>query len=123
MAGGATDESGGGESVNPLKTTMQLVHLDPTEFRPHPLHWAERDWSETNCWQDMMIETLNVLGLDPVAAARIHPLDRLRGEPMDALQVSPRGSSEPSTASTSPSSTSGDRSSSTSRSPSGTASS
>jgi hypothetical protein len=55
--------------VNPVKTTMQLVHLDPTDFRPHPLHGAERDWTETNCWQDMMIETLNVLGLDPIAAA------------------------------------------------------
>lgn len=55
--------------MNPVKTTLQLVHLDPAEFRPHALHGSERDWTETNCWQDMMIETLSMLGLDPVAAA------------------------------------------------------
>jgi Domain of unknown function (DUF1839) len=47
---------------------MQLVQVDPTDHRPHALHHPERDWTDTNCWQDMMVETLNVLGLDPVAA-------------------------------------------------------
>jgi Domain of unknown function (DUF1839) len=50
-------------------STLQLFRLDPLDYRPHPVHRAERDWTETNCWQDMMIETLSVLGLDPVAAS------------------------------------------------------
>jgi hypothetical protein len=50
-------------------STLQLVQLDLGEFVPHPLHRAERDWSETNCWQDMMIEVLHLLDLDPVAPA------------------------------------------------------
>lgn len=49
--------------------TVQLLELDPTTYQPHPLHAAQRDWTETNCWQDMMIEVLHVLGLDPVAAS------------------------------------------------------
>lgn len=51
-----------------MSTLKQLVPLDLDEFEPHPLHRVDRDWSETNCWQDMMIEVLHVLGLDPVAA-------------------------------------------------------
>ena len=37
-------------------------------FRPHPLHGADRTWSETNCYVDVWIEVLHALGLDPVAA-------------------------------------------------------
>jgi hypothetical protein len=37
-------------------------------FRPHPLHAAERTWTETNCYVDVWIEVLHALGLDPVAA-------------------------------------------------------
>jgi hypothetical protein len=50
-------------------SSLQLVQLDPDEFEPHALHRAERDWTETNCWQDMMIEVLHLLDLDPVAPA------------------------------------------------------
>jgi Domain of unknown function (DUF1839) len=56
--------------VNAVRTsTLQLFQIDPVDFEPHGLHRADRDWTETNCWQDMMIETLSVLGLDPVAAS------------------------------------------------------
>jgi hypothetical protein len=48
---------------------LQLIPLAPGDFEPHLLHRAERDWSETNCWQDMMIEVLHLLDLDPVAPA------------------------------------------------------
>lgn len=49
--------------------TLQLIQLATADFEPHLLHRAERDWSETNCWQDMMIEVLHLLDLDPVAPA------------------------------------------------------
>lgn len=37
-------------------------------FRPHPLHGADRCWTETNCYIDVWIEVLNALGLPPEAA-------------------------------------------------------
>jgi Domain of unknown function (DUF1839) len=46
---------------------LEVFDLDPVRYEPHPLHGPERNWSETNCWLDMMIEVLHVLGLDPVA--------------------------------------------------------
>ncbi len=47
---------------------LQIFDLDPATYRPHRLHAPDRNWTETNCWLDMMIEVLHVLGLDPVAA-------------------------------------------------------
>jgi len=47
---------------------LQVFDLDPASYTPHPLHGPDRDWTETNCWLDMMIEVLHTLGLDPVAA-------------------------------------------------------
>jgi hypothetical protein len=47
---------------------LQIFDLDPATYQPHALHGAGRNWIETNCWQDMMVEVLHVLGLDPVAA-------------------------------------------------------
>lgn len=67
MAESATHATAGVQET-PV-STLQLVQLHPDEFEPHLLHRAERDWSETNCWQDMMIEVLHLLDLDPVAAA------------------------------------------------------
>jgi len=47
---------------------LQIFDLDPESYEPHRLHGPDRHWTETNCWTDMMIELLHVLGLDPVAA-------------------------------------------------------
>ncbi len=47
---------------------QQIFDLDPATYVPHRLHAPDRNWTETNCWLDMMIEVLHVLGLDPVAA-------------------------------------------------------
>ncbi|WP_226345634.1 DUF1839 family protein [Agilicoccus flavus] len=33
--------------------------------RPHPLHGPDRVWAETNCYVDVWIELLSLLGLDP----------------------------------------------------------
>ena len=46
-----------------------LPVLTAAGFTPHPLHAAERTWTETNCYVDVWIEVLHALGLDPVAAA------------------------------------------------------
>jgi Domain of unknown function (DUF1839) len=50
-------------------TGPRLLALDPTGYRPHPLHANERTWTETNCYVDLWIELLHALGLDPLAAA------------------------------------------------------
>jgi hypothetical protein len=50
-------------------TGLRLLALDPTGYRPHPLHASERTWTETNCYVDLWIELLHALDLDPLAAA------------------------------------------------------
>jgi hypothetical protein len=49
--------------------TVVLPTLTTAEFTPHPLHAAERTWTETNCYVDVWIEILHALGLDPLAGA------------------------------------------------------
>ena len=46
-----------------------LMPLDAATYRRHPLHDAERIWTETNCYVDLWIELLHALGLDPLAGA------------------------------------------------------
>ncbi|MGU3362125.1 DUF1839 family protein [Methylobacterium sp. M6A4_1b] len=42
--------------------------LDPaTPYLPHPLHAADRNWPETNCYVDLWIELLHGRGLVPEA--------------------------------------------------------
>lgn len=43
------------------------VPVDIDAHQRHPLHEGERDWAETNCYADVWIELLHVLGHDPVA--------------------------------------------------------
>ena len=38
------------------------------DYRPHRLHAGDRIWTQTNCYVDLWIELLNLVGLDPVAA-------------------------------------------------------
>jgi len=47
----------------------QLLDIDASTYRPHPLHSGERVWTETNCYVDLWIELLHALGLEPLAAA------------------------------------------------------
>ena len=51
-----------------LGTRSQLLEIDVSAYRPHPLHASERTWTETNCYVDLWIELLHSLGLDPLAA-------------------------------------------------------
>jgi hypothetical protein len=49
--------------------SVRLLDIDAATYEPHPLHSAERVWSETNCYVDLWIEVLHALGFDPLAAA------------------------------------------------------
>ena len=42
--------------------------LDPDTYQQHWLHTDQSDWPETNCYVDVWIELLHVLGHDPLAA-------------------------------------------------------
>jgi hypothetical protein len=46
---------------------VQVAPLDPASFARHRIHTAERDWAETNCYTDVMIEMLHALGFEPAA--------------------------------------------------------
>lgn len=46
----------------------RLLGLDPATYTPHPLHDADRAYSETNCYTDVVIELLHACGHEPTAA-------------------------------------------------------
>jgi hypothetical protein len=56
-----------------VRPTAPATHGPPApdveDYRPHPLHLRDRDWTETNCSVDAWIEVLHTLGLEPLAAA------------------------------------------------------
>ncbi|MBL8587686.1 MAG: DUF1839 family protein [Methylobacteriaceae bacterium] len=45
-----------------------IAGLEARVYAPHPLHGASRDWAETNCSVDLMIELVASLGRAPEAA-------------------------------------------------------
>jgi len=49
------------------KTLRQVAPLDPSTFARHRIHTDERDWAETNCYTDVMVELLHGLGHEPAA--------------------------------------------------------
>lgn len=47
---------------------ISALTLDASGYERSPLHRASATWSEKNCYADVWIEMLHVLGLDPIAA-------------------------------------------------------
>jgi hypothetical protein len=48
--------------------TKSLTGHDPAGYKPHFLHAGDRDYAETNCYTDILIELLHARGLEPLAA-------------------------------------------------------
>ena len=46
----------------------RIRDLNPATYGRHPIHAADRVWSETNCYVDVVAELLHGLGLEPLAA-------------------------------------------------------
>ncbi|MBS1675918.1 MAG: DUF1839 family protein [Actinobacteria bacterium] len=44
-----------------------LLGLDPTAYERHFLHGPDRDYAETNCYTDILIEFVHALGAEPLA--------------------------------------------------------
>lgn len=46
---------------------MSLLGLDPATYQPHPLHASTREYAETNCYTDVLIEFVASCGHPPEA--------------------------------------------------------
>ena len=47
---------------------VSLLGLDRDGHRPHALHEPGRNYAETNCYTDILIELLHARGVEPLAA-------------------------------------------------------
>ncbi len=45
-----------------------ILDLNPQNYQQHAIHGADRIWTETNCYVDVLIELIHALGHDPIAA-------------------------------------------------------
>lgn len=48
--------------------TKHVFLADPESHQRHLIHTRERDWAETNCYVDVLIELLHGWGFEPLAA-------------------------------------------------------
>ncbi|WP_026363071.1 DUF1839 family protein [Methylopila sp. M107] len=46
----------------------RVLPIDPSGWRNHAMHAADRHWPQTNCYADLWIEVLHAMGLEPAAA-------------------------------------------------------
>ena len=65
----------------------EVAALDPATFARHRIHTAERDWAETNCYTDVMVELLRRVGLEPTRVAANDPFFGRGGKLMKATQL------------------------------------
>jgi hypothetical protein len=47
---------------------LRLFDVEPSSYRPHPLHAADRAYPEANCYIDVFVELLHARGDEPLAA-------------------------------------------------------
>lgn len=69
--------------------TLKIFDIDPGSYIPHQLHDSDRSWTETNCWQDMMIEVVHALGLEPLAACAFTLSSDFEGEQWTLFKFPP----------------------------------
>jgi hypothetical protein len=48
--------------------TLDTLTLDRVKYSRHRLHTQQRNWAETNCYVDILIELLHHWGFEPIAA-------------------------------------------------------
>jgi hypothetical protein len=54
-------------AANRAAGAAALLALDPATYRPHVLHGPDRDYGETNCYTDILIEFVHAIGAEPLA--------------------------------------------------------
>jgi hypothetical protein len=70
-------------------TSVSLLPVTAATFTPDPLHAADRDWTETNCYVDLWIEVLHALDLDAGAAGGCTLSTRFEGDQWTFLKYPP----------------------------------
>jgi Domain of unknown function (DUF1839) len=48
---------------------VSLLDLDPATYERHLLHGPDREYAETNCYADVLIEFVHAIGAEPLAMA------------------------------------------------------
>lgn len=81
--------TGAGGDVAVTTTSVSLLPVTAASFVPDPLHAADRDWTETNCYVDLWIEVLHALGLDAGAAGACTLSTRFEGDQWTFLKYPP----------------------------------
>jgi hypothetical protein len=46
---------------------VSLLGLDPETYERHLLHGSDRDYAETNCYTDILVEFVHAIGAEPLA--------------------------------------------------------
>ncbi len=69
--------------------TRRLIDVQVEGYVPHPIHGADRVWTETNCYVDLWVEVLHAMGLDPVPAAACAFSARFDGSQWTFLKFKP----------------------------------
>jgi len=46
----------------------EILPLNPASYNRHAIHQGDRNWAETNCYVDVLIELIHSLGFEPIAA-------------------------------------------------------
>ena len=46
----------------------EILPLNPTNYTRHCIHQGDRNWAETNCYVDVLVELIHSLGFEPLAA-------------------------------------------------------
>jgi hypothetical protein len=47
---------------------IEVLPLNPASYAKHAIHQGERNWAETNCYVDVLLELIHSLGFEPKAA-------------------------------------------------------
>jgi hypothetical protein len=64
-----------------------LERLDPAHYQGSDLHGLDRDWPETNCYNDVWIEVLSTLGHQPAAAFGFKLCQDFEGDQITIFKV------------------------------------
>lgn len=72
-----------------LQTVSVIAGLDPATYARHGLHDATRNWPETNCYVDLLIEVLGQRGHDPRAALAFTVAQDYEGDQFTFFKIPP----------------------------------
>lgn len=72
-----------------LQTACAIGGLDPASYARHGLHDAARNWPETNCYVDLLIEVLGQRGHDPRPAMAFTVAQDYEGDQFTFFKIPP----------------------------------